>query len=213
MMGVDRGRVPPGTTPFAMQANDITDCPWSPTSDDPQERTAWRLWQHRWADHRRPLLEGHEAFERATDRARAYGLSGEFVDGMRPWGVNAARLAGKRRDPVDDLLANPGYDVGPEVDLSEIGRAMAATFGQSMQDLARAVEDALAALQPTLAVVADVWNSLSDDVKAWLNEPPAETHTIRGKPAGRVKYCHHGNPRGRCPTCSGVGTPAPRNHR
>lgn len=34
---------------------------------------------------------------------------------------------------------------------------------------------------------------------------PSEPPTIKGKPAGRVRNCHHGNPRGRCRECSGVG--------
>lgn len=49
------------------------------------------------------------------------------------------------------------------------------------------------------------------DAIAWYarfreSEPePERVRTIKGRPAGRVRSCHHGDERGRCRQCSGVG--------
>lgn len=192
---LDRERVPPGTSIWAQHANDITECPWSPTSDDPMERAAWRRWQHVWANVRRPELEGTEAEDRAVNTARAYGLTGRFISGGEFW---ANGLDRRPPDPVDDLLANPNYDAYAEVaDAFNEGLAIVGTAWASIKEIA--------------AVATTAWNDLTDELRDWVttDEP---VRMIRGKPAGRVKSCHHGNERGRCPTCSGVGTPSPRNH-
>lgn len=52
------------------------------------------------------------------------------------------------------------------------------------------------------------WEYDADDLdpSRWASGGSAvEASTIKGKPARRARDCHHGNPRGRCRECSGVG--------
>jgi hypothetical protein len=61
-------------------------------------------------------------------------------------------------------------------------------------------------IQMVMHGAADAFSALHDAIGTWDDgDPPPEVNVIAGRPAGKVKRCHHGNAKGKCRECSGVG--------
>jgi hypothetical protein len=77
-------------------------------------------------------------------------------------------------------------------------------------DLTDAFSKAVRSMSVQFQMTADACKALLDDLVRpdalanlrGIDIPEPERRTIKGKPAGRIRTCHHGEPKGKCRRCS-----------
>jgi hypothetical protein len=203
----------PGFVADGWKAQSLSECPFTPGTPE------WKQWQHDFSDNQQ-CWYGRQHRDQASRRAKDSGLSGRFhnfafmiqsddpIDRLLGEPTPKFKLE-KGQDPVDALLEEPD---AAEVDIQADCIKLSADSVKLIADqfLDRMAYQQFVYNPQAFVHVVDpppihFTMILDDPLLHGLFSTEPEVTKIGGKPAGRVKRCHHGEPKGQCRQCSGVG--------